>query len=61
MLGTSIAAYAAGFVLATAVLHASGIAAGLAIRRWGRPMAMRVAGGMITAMGLLILCGIIRV
>ena len=45
MHGTSIAAYAVGFILATAVLHASGIAIGLAMRRWGKPMAMRVAGG----------------
>ncbi|HEX3997221.1 MAG TPA: HupE/UreJ family protein [Pirellulales bacterium] len=57
----SIAPYAIGFVLATAILHASGIAIGLGLRRWGQPMAMRVAGGMITAAGLLILCGIIQV
>lgn len=60
MVGTSIAAYAIGFVLATAVLHVSGIAIGLAMRRWGRPMAIRVAGGMISAAGVLLLCGIIH-
>jgi urease accessory protein len=60
MHGVSIAAYAAGFLLATAVLHVSGIAVGLAMGRWCRPMAMRVAGGMITAMGVLLLCGIIH-
>jgi len=60
MNGTSIAAYAVGFILATAVLHASGIAVGLAMKRWGRPMAMQVAGGAITAVGVLLLCGIIH-
>lgn len=60
MLGTSIASYAVGFILATAVLHASGIAIGLAMRRWGRPMAMQLAGGAITAVGLLLLCGVIH-
>ena len=60
MLGTSIASYAVGFILATAVLHASGIAMGLAMRRWGRPIAMQLAGGAITAVGLLLLCGIIH-
>jgi urease accessory protein len=60
MVGTSFAAYAIGFVLATAVLHASGIAIGLGMRRWGQPLAMRVAGGMITAAGVLLLCGILH-
>ena len=60
MAGTSIAAYAIGFVLATVVLHASGIVFGLALRRSGRPVAMRVAGGVIGACGLLLLCGIIH-
>lgn len=62
MTGTSIAAYALGFVLATAVLHACGIGVGLAVQRWrwGRSMVMRIAGGAIGACGLLLLCHIIH-
>ena len=60
MTGTSITVYALGFVLATAVLHACGVGVGLAVRRWGRPIVMQAAGGMIGAVGLLLLCHIIH-
>jgi urease accessory protein len=60
MRGTSMASYAVGFLLATAVLHVSGIAIGLAMGRWFRPMAMRIAGAAVTAMGVLLLCGILH-
>jgi urease accessory protein len=60
MQGTSMAAYAVGFLLATAVLHAGGIALGLAMGRRFRPIALRVAGGAIAAMGVLLLCGFIH-
>lgn len=43
--------YAAGFVIATGLLHLSGIAFGLLVRwPWGR-VAVRAGGGVITAVG----------
>ena len=57
--GGSMAAYAGGFLLATALLHITGVAGGLAISRWLNAGAIRAVGGMISAMGLLLLCGVI--
>jgi urease accessory protein len=42
--------YAAGFVLATALLHIGGIAIGMAMHKFSK--ASRVAGGAIAALGL---------
>lgn len=48
--------YGAGFALATALLHAAGIALGIGARKASErlaPMAVRVAGGVIAAAGLM--------
>jgi urease accessory protein len=58
MVGNSMAAYVVGFLLATAVLHVGGILAGVALGRWLHPGAVRVAGGVISACGLLMVCGV---
>jgi urease accessory protein len=53
-------AYAIGFVAATAVLHAIGIAAGyFAVKQQGTATGLRAAGAAISAAGLLILLGAI--
>jgi len=56
--GGSLAAYAAGFVLATALLHAGGVTLGLLIGRfsesYGR-LGFRVSGGLVALAGGLIL------
>jgi urease accessory protein len=57
--GGSMAAYASGFLLATALLHLTGVAGGLALSRLPNSGAIRAVGGMISAMGLLLLCGLI--
>jgi urease accessory protein len=57
--GSSMAAYAAGFLLATALLHITGVAGGLALSRWLNACAIRAVGGMISAMGVLLFCGVI--
>ncbi|MGA9046387.1 HupE/UreJ family protein [Sulfuricurvum sp.] len=44
--------YAAGFVLATALLHIGGIAIGLAMHKLSESKASRAAGGAIAASGL---------
>lgn len=51
----SFALYAVGFLLATAILHLSGIAAGLAITRWISVPALRFCGGAIAAASLLLM------
>ncbi len=50
--GAEAAPYVAGFALATALIHAAGIAFGLALGRlaMGRP-ALRIAGGAILLAG----------
>jgi urease accessory protein len=51
--------YSAGFVLATGLLHVAGIGVGaLSVYRWGM-LAARVAGGLIAATGLWLLCAAI--
>lgn len=50
-------AYGAGFVMATAMLHASGIALGLLSRRINAPRVMRLAGLSTAAFGLYLCLG----
>jgi urease accessory protein len=51
--------YAAGFVVATGLLHLAGIAVGLLLRwHWGR-VAVRATGGMIAATGFAFLFGMV--
>jgi urease accessory protein len=45
-------AYAAGFVAATAVLHALGVGVGIAARRLGGRVGTRALGGLVTLGGL---------
>ena len=48
--------YGAGFLLATAGLHLVGIALGLLLgRELRRPMILRVGGGAVAALGLVLL------
>lgn len=49
--GASGLAYAAGFVIATALLHAAGIAAGLGLGRLVQSRAIRAAGAAVAAAG----------
>jgi urease accessory protein len=51
-LNTGGVEYAAGFVLATVMLHIGGIAAGMAMHKLSASKASRVAGGGIAASGL---------
>ncbi|MCA1999796.1 MAG: HupE/UreJ family protein [Hyphomicrobiales bacterium] len=44
--------YAAGFLAATAILHAIGLGLGQAVARLDRPIFYRIAGGTIAAAGL---------
>lgn len=44
-------AYVAGFVLATAMLHVSGISAALILKRLGRAMLVRAAGAAVAVCG----------
>lgn len=58
--GTEFAAagFGTGMVLGTAVLHAAGVAFGLAVgRRTSAAWAWRVGGGAVAAMGLVLLVG----
>lgn len=59
MAGSPLATYAAGFLLATALLHISGIAAGLILARTFHMSAVRAAGGAIAAAGLLLCWGLL--
>lgn len=55
-------AYAAGFMMATALLHAAGLGLGFAIGRFGQgngALAMRAAGGVATVAGIGILTGLV--
>ncbi len=51
----SFAVYVIGFLLATSILHLSGITAGLAISRWVSVPALRFCGGAIAAASLLLM------
>lgn len=50
-------AYAAGFVLATALLHAIGAGAGWWIERRGARVVSQVAGAFVTGIGIIFLVG----
>lgn len=47
-------AYAAGFAIATALLHAAGIAATVAATRFSLPVAARTAGGLTAVAGVVL-------
>jgi urease accessory protein len=56
--GSGAAAYAAGFMLATALLHAGGIALGILIGRVGERLGgytFRVGGALVTLAGVALL------
>lgn len=57
--GGSLGSYAAGFLLATATLHASGIAVGMLMARQINISAVRWSGAAIAAASLLILFGVL--
>lgn len=48
-------AYGAGFVAATALLHACGIALGLSLKKLDKPRVLRLAGAAIAAFGFLLI------
>ena len=48
---TSGFAYAAGFILATALLHGAGILLGIAIQRFTQPVFVRFAGAALVVVG----------
>lgn len=52
-------AYAAGFVISTGLLHLVGIGFGLAVDRPGGRIALRGAGGVIAALGVAFLFGLV--
>ncbi|WP_088344792.1 MULTISPECIES: HupE/UreJ family protein [Rhodomicrobium] len=58
-LDASGAAYAAGFMLATALLHIAGIALGVGIQRLGSARMTQVGGAAISLAGVAILAGIV--
>lgn len=53
-LGAGSLAYSAGFVLATALLHGAGIAAGMALNKVYTARIARISGGAIAAGGVLL-------
>ena len=57
--GASPAFYAVGFITATAILHAIGIALGLLARRTAPEPLLRLGGAAIAACGLLLVTGLI--
>lgn len=57
--GASGGAYAAGFLLATALLHLSGIAIGILAGRLAGRTAYQLAGGTMAAVGIVILSHVV--
>lgn len=55
--GGGAAAYVAGFVIATAALHAAGVALALGLSRLTLPWLPRVAGGAVAVAGVVLLVG----
>jgi len=53
--GLGLIAYASGFSLATAALHAVGIGAGLLITRSAGELLLRATGGLVAVSGLAIM------
>jgi urease accessory protein len=56
---SGLLAYCAGFLIATALLHAAGIGLGLAAQKIRRLPALRFAGAALVAAGVLLAAGII--
>lgn len=56
--GVQLFAYASGFSLATAALHAVGIGAGLLISRSAGEPALRATGALVAASGLALIAGL---
>jgi urease accessory protein len=56
--GAGLMAYASGFSLTTAALHALGLAAGLLISRLTGQTLLRAAGGLVAFGGLALIAGI---
>lgn len=57
--GDGAAGYAAGFLIATAALHASGVACAIALKKLSATRWIRYSGGAIAAMGLAMIIGLI--
>ncbi|MGN6370017.1 MAG: HupE/UreJ family protein [Phycisphaerae bacterium] len=57
--GTSGAAYAAGFVMSTMVLHGVGIGLGVLLVRIKRLDVVRFAGGTVAVIGALLIAGVL--
>lgn len=57
--GGTLGAYAGGFLLSTALLHAIGIGGGLLLARYADLKALRLAGGAISAASLLLVFGVL--
>ncbi|KAA2242267.1 HupE/UreJ family protein [Salinarimonas soli] len=55
--GAGAGSYVAGFVLATAILHAAGVGLGLASGRLVSPWLARAAGGAVALAGVVLLVG----
>ena len=47
-------AYGAGFVAATALLHASGVALGLSLKKLNKPRVLRLVGAAVAACGVVL-------
>ena len=56
--GEELVAYAGGFVLATATLHAIGLGAGVLIARSAGERLLRATGGLVAVSGLALIAGI---
>ena len=52
--GVLLTWYAAGFTLATILLHTMGMGLGRVLERGGHAMLLRVVGGIVAAMGALV-------
>ena len=57
--GASLAGYALGFIMATAILHGIGLGLGLGARQFASIRLVRVSGAAIAACGLLLFLGLI--
>jgi urease accessory protein len=58
--GASCAAYAGGFVLATAMLHLLGLCTGILLRRTGQLSVLRLSGVVISASSLALVVDLLR-
>jgi len=55
--GSSALSYSMGFVLATSLLHLTGIGLGMIIQKAARPVLVRWAGGAVAVAGLYLMVG----